>query len=461
MQPGTRIAIFLLGSKLRFVQGFTTDTSVLIAALNDKRNGLKVEKDHSARSRSDESDDAAEIAQLQVMQASPFAIESIRNAEADSRAFNLSSRAAMTFEALNYLGHYLAGIPGRKNLLWFASSFPVILFPSATQRETMKQNTTVPGYLANVRTTADLFAVSRIAVYPIGAEGMMTEHIMEANVAGEGPEGIAGHVGSTDSIMSPYSAGATERANAINAMERLASSTGGKAFYNTNDLNAAMRRAINDGSNYYTLGYSPTEKKMDGSYRQIEVRLAKGKYKLAYRRGYNAEDSPVSETKPDIEHLAPFLQSGMPSATGILYGVRVTPAAVQPAPDAKRAGQNEKLHAPLTRFDVDLIIRAEDVALQSDPKGLRSGRILVGLRAYDRDGNALNWQGDAANLKIAPGQYSGVQEKGIPAHLEIDLPSNASVNLVTAVYDFNSGKAGTLEVPVSLVPSPAATTKPH
>ena len=39
MEPGTRTAIFLLGSKLRFVQGFTTDNSLLSAALNDKKNG--------------------------------------------------------------------------------------------------------------------------------------------------------------------------------------------------------------------------------------------------------------------------------------------------------------------------------------------------------------------------------------------------------------------------------------
>ena len=37
MPPGVRCAIFMLGSKLRFVQGFTTDTSVLIAALTTRR----------------------------------------------------------------------------------------------------------------------------------------------------------------------------------------------------------------------------------------------------------------------------------------------------------------------------------------------------------------------------------------------------------------------------------------
>jgi len=30
-----------------------------------------------------------------------------------------------------------------------------------------------------------------------------------------------------------------------------------------------MEKAIDDGANYYTLGYSPTDKTMDGSFRRI------------------------------------------------------------------------------------------------------------------------------------------------------------------------------------------------
>ena len=451
MQPGTRVAIFILGSQLRFVQGFTTDNSALVAALNDKKNGMKVEKNHAARSRSDEADDTADVAQLQVMQASPIAIAAIRQAQADSRAHNAGDRASMTFEALNYLGHYLAGVPGRKNLIWFASSFPVVIFPTAAQRETMKQNTAVPGYLDKVRTTGDLFTTSRIAVYPINAEGMMTEHVIEANVGGEGPEGIAGHAGGqgVDSAKSAYSAGAAERAGTMNAMEQLASSTGGKAYFNTNDLNAALRHAISDGANYYTLGYSPNEAKMDGSYRQIEVKLAKGKYKLAYRHGYNADDTSRPEASSEGGPLAPLLLFGMPSATGVLYGVHAERAATQPAPGAPLAGQNAKLKAPLTRFDVDFVVREQDVVLRPDAQGVRSGKILMGLKAYDRDGNAVNWEGVTETLRIGPDQYPSTQKTGLPVHLEIDLPSNVFAHLVTAVYDWGSGKAGNLEIPVN------------
>ena len=44
VQPGTRMAIFVLGSKLTCLQGFTSDTSALLAALNDQRKGLKNQK---------------------------------------------------------------------------------------------------------------------------------------------------------------------------------------------------------------------------------------------------------------------------------------------------------------------------------------------------------------------------------------------------------------------------------
>jgi VWFA-related protein len=81
------------------------------------------------------------------------------------------------------------------------------------------------------------------------------------------------------------------------AMEQLAADTGGKAFFNTNDLNAAMMHAIENGSHYYTLVYTPTNKKMAGAYRKIEVKTTVGKYNLSYRRGYNADDStPFTQT---------------------------------------------------------------------------------------------------------------------------------------------------------------------
>jgi len=458
MRPGTRVAIFALGSKLRFVQGFTTDTAALSAAINDKRNGFKEGKNPVFRSRFDDVADAAEIGKLQALEVAPFAIAAIQRMEADSAVHDYGARAAMTFEALLYLGHYLAGVPGRKNLIWFDSSYPVIIFPTAEQRERLQKNSTQAGYLEQVRQTADLFTLSKIAVYPIGAQGVTEDHVLEANSAGPGgaaPGNISSH---PDANMDPYMAGAAARIDTIFAMEQLAASTGGKAFYNTNDINGAIESAINDGAQYYTLGYSPVDRKMDGGYRRIDVKVTTGKYKLAYRRGYNADQGPPSDANSGGNPLAPLLVFGLPPASGVLYGVQAAPSTPQPAPDAALAGDNPRLKRPLTRYRVDFVLRAEDVILKLNPQGGRTGRILVGLKAYGGDGNAVNWQQSMETLNVNAAAYESVQKTGIPAHFEIDLPANTALHLVTAVYDWNSGKAGSLEIPLPAAP-PAASTK--
>lgn len=141
------------------------------------------------------------------------------------------------------------------------------------------EHSKVQGLLDRVKETANLFTISKVAIYPVSAEGMMEEHILEADTAGPAaPEG-GGHVGSSMDTIAPYNGGAGARASTIAAMEQLAADTGGKAYFNTNDLNGAMRNAINDGAHYYTLLYSPTNKKMDGKYRHVELKLNGGHYK--------------------------------------------------------------------------------------------------------------------------------------------------------------------------------------
>jgi hypothetical protein len=55
--------------------------------------------------------------------------------------------------------------------------------------------------------------------------------------------------------------------------------------------------------------------------------------------------------------------------------------------------------------------------------------------------------------------YASIQKSGIPAHAEIDLP-NTDVYLETGVYDWGSGKAGTLEIPLHFGTGAAAAAQP-
>jgi hypothetical protein len=386
------------------------------------------------------------------MRASSVAIETLQAAVADTGAKDFGARASMTFQALMYLGHYLAGVPGRKNLIWFAGSFPIMVFPTPEQLARMKHSPNDANDLDRVKVTADLFTVSQIAVYPISAEGLASDNSGSADSAGPGAGGAGGpgHGGNSagNSVTSPYMNAGFDRANTNYAMNQLADSTGGKAFYNSNDLNAAMHRAVSDGANYYTIGYSPTNAATDGSYRQIDVKLARGKFKLAYRHGYNADAGPAAQ--PSVDPLPSLLQLGLPAATGVLYGVRAERSAAQPATGATHVGQNPNVKDPVVRYTVDFVVRVQDLIAQTSPKGQRSVKFLLGLKAYDRDGNALNWEGDVEAVEINRDRYESVRREGLPAHVEIDLPAAIGFTLVTAVYDLDSGVAGTLQLPVEV-----------
>ncbi len=82
----------------------------------------------------------------------------------------------------------------------------------------------------------------------------------------------------------------------------MAEQTGGRAFLNTNGLAQAVASAINDGSNFYTITYSPADTRFDGAFRKVDLKLqgprAGQGLTLAYRHGYFAIDPAAPHPPP-------------------------------------------------------------------------------------------------------------------------------------------------------------------
>jgi hypothetical protein len=68
-------------------------------------------------------------------------------------------------------------------------------------------------------------------------------------------------------------------------MTELAERTGGHAAYLTNDLNRAIRRAIDDARVTYTIGYYSTDETLDGTFREIHVKVNRPHLDVRYRKG--------------------------------------------------------------------------------------------------------------------------------------------------------------------------------
>ncbi len=438
---GTSLAVFTLGSRLHMVQGFTTDPAVLLAALDSKKAKPGTE---SARLLPTTVQDAAERELIDLMRmnmAAPAAIDAVRQEMARTSALQADERVKITLQALQLLARFLSGIPGRKNVIWFSGSFPIAIFPGAG----------VPRqYAGDLRQTADLLTPGRVAIYPVSAEGLTGKSTYEAENEPRRREHAANL--RDESVT---------HADKQLAMEELARDTGGQALYNTNSLSDAMAHAINSGSHFYVLAYSPSDQNMDGKYRAIRVKLLRGKYKLAYRRGYYAEETA---SQPDADHstladpLLRLMAFGLPDSTQIVYKAHVQPSNPQPAPGAPRAGANPELKAPFTRYLVEYAVSAGDLALNLAPDGIRRGGIEAMLIAYDFDGKPLNVVVGKFDVKLGPKVYDEVKTLGIQLRQEIDVPQG-DFYLRTGIYDRGSARTGTLGIPLATNTLTAEPTK--
>jgi VWFA-related protein len=509
-QPGRRIAIFTLGTRLRFVEGFTDDPAVLASILNDRKNGAAPRSSPLLQSNAENDADQQAVGRLyQSFAANPssvnlLSLQSVQQFQAEQATFKTDERVNLTLEAFQQLARYLAGIPGRKNVVWFSGAFPLNLFPNPDLGDSF---VTERKYDRQIKKTDALLSAAEVAIYPIAAEGTATDSLYSSDQAFHGKinmqealQAQAAHPSQpqtqsmseqaqdmeTDSLQKD----AQRRNSDHTTMDVIASDTGGEAVYNTNGLESAVSRVVDHGSRFYTLTYAPGNTAADGRYRKIAVKVSPANstatYKLAYRRGYFAEDAKAirAASKTVDDPLHPFMGPGMPASTQVLYALRVKPGktllGTEPTPELEKraaptysawgrytttmhtdvvpeqadaikiAGDNPKLKGPFNRYSVDFVIAARSLQLDETSNGGRRGSVETTLVIYDREGRPLNWLVRQIDLGMDAARYAQVKENGINFRLDIDAPGDG-VTLRSGIYDLQSNLAGTLEIPLANV----------
>src|ERR1035437_4186578 len=280
--PNTRIAIFGLTTRLIFLQGFTSDPETLkniITRGKGKGSPLLDDQVGGGGIQNSQADDLEDNADPQDTAAASV-IANLRQFDALQQSFQLQLRAKYTLDAMNQLGRYLSNIPGRKNLIWFSGSFPVDILPDTTG--------TLPDPFAAMassedefRDTVTLLARSQVAVYPIDARGLFNSPVFDAS-SNRNYGGRTGNV----RMQQDQNKFSNDTAAEHGTMRAMADATGGRAFVNTNGLTQAVSTAIEEGSNFYTLTYTPSNFERDGKLRKIKIQLDRKGLKLAYRQGY-------------------------------------------------------------------------------------------------------------------------------------------------------------------------------
>jgi VWFA-related protein len=449
---GSHMAIFTLADKLQLVQGFTADPAVLKAALSNRAYPTSSTITPQGLS-------SGSIAGTR---------SSLSHFANETESFSQELRTRYTIDALNALSVYLAGILGRKSLIWFAGSIPWTINPD------FSLVTSVTGrvdYSDEIKKLADAMQIGRISIYPVDARGLVTPPGYAADQSpGLNASSVVSNRGGTG-----RESGANFARSELNSqmnlagshmsMSNLAAATGGRAFYNTNGLSGAVTRVQSIGENYYTFAYSPTDKRYDGGFRELKITVDDPRIRLEYRRGYFAED-PMKATGRTLlvssNPLRGVMQRGAPGATQIPFRVRVEVAAKQPDParPADRIGDKaSSLKGAVVRYDFHWTVDLNSVKFTPTGNGEEHGEVDATLTAYDVDGNQLNDIYSELPLDLPAANYDRFLKSGLPMKQTLDLPAGM-VFLRAGVLDPSDGHTGATEFPF-VVGAPAGHASAH
>lgn len=202
---------------------------------------------------------------------------------------------------------------------------------------------------------------------------------------------------------------ARERAEGSRA---LAADTGGFSLSDSNDLSGLLDRVARESRSYYLLGYAPTNRKADGRFRGIEVRVAREGVNVRARRGYYAPGGSGARQAEEGRDAAlqraldaPFDLAGVPlraiadvlsPAEGGKATVRITVEA-----DVRRFAFAEKGGTARDTLELLLLVAREDTGefTRFDQQFEMSLRPETRAR-YERD-----WFPVHREVALAPGRH--------------------------------------------------------
>ncbi|MGO9937250.1 MAG: VWA domain-containing protein [Terracidiphilus sp.] len=447
---GRRIAIFYLGDRLRFLQGFTSDADLLASAVN--RTGSTSLKGYQAELTGNPASQtfAPNPSERQLPAVGRFEARE-ENARQAFASELLDDRVDVTLDALVQIGRFLSDLPGRKNLIWYSGSFPagITLDPGKAMEFRLKPGSLVRddsdrNYIERMKKAINLLNAAEVSIYPIDARGLLTDY--------------------------PFERKSAEFAT----MNLIGEQTGGRAFYNTNGLKEALETAGDEGSSYYSLLYAPTNMKFDGSVRRISVRLGHGHYDLAYRRSYFASDldtgvirqAAADEGKAPAESTAAASQFGAPLSHQLVFAAQVDAvgapapataeqmAALAPYQEQAAKAEHRRFVPPakpvsMQQYEIQYGVLAKQLDLPISANSVYHSDVSIAALAFDEDGATL-WGTETRLKDVIPSSKIGdFRKNSFHAIQTIFVPVDTAV-IRLVVHDEHSGRIGSMEVRLPL-----------
>lgn len=439
---GTPMAVMALTDQLRMFQNFTTDPKILTTAIKNLQPEQPILQpvaplEASGSNGGDSGLHGGMAAAIAVAQ------NEVANFANLTAGYDLERRTLITIEAMRSLSRMLGGLPGRKNVVWLTASLPFDLIPEDRAVSDAELMADLPGqgrqrsvgvnaagsqaaeqrmmHAQEIRDAETRLASANIAIYPVDLRGLVGGMESLAAVSYAHSNDIHG-AGIANSALAQSGGLQTSQ----DTMREIAAETGGKVYINENEIKEGIALAAADDKASYSIGYYPENKKWDGKYRSIKIKVAQGDTQVRHRKGYFAVDPTQAKDANYDRDVAAALAFNAP-ATQISFMAQAKP------------GDPGKVR-------VVFLVDAHTLSAE-DSGGNKKMNVSLYASVYGSNGKSLGTRSIKVDRAFDAATYQQILEKGMMVPIDLDVPSGGK-ELRLAVLDNKTGLIGTVSGPL-------------
>ncbi|HZG53476.1 MAG TPA: VWA domain-containing protein, partial [Pyrinomonadaceae bacterium] len=410
LQPNDLVSISSVFGSTGALQQFTTDRRQLSLAVGKVRwrpyIGSDVDTTEAAKA------DYVLKARPRLGGALTFESSEAREARHRIDDFISDCNRASSMLPLESIVRRMQTLPGRKSVVFFSDGMKIANI--CTQ--------------AALRRLADAAARASVVIYTIDARGLVIPY----------------HISAEDDVLPDATLALREARGrdfweSQNGLNYMAESTGGRFIHSKNDLNLALRNALDDQRGYYLIGYRPTEETFKGKrFHSIKVRVRRPGLKVRSRSGFfSLADGGATAPRPSTGDRQ--LYAALASPVG---GADVRLQLTSFFGHDPRAGSfvRSLLH-----------LNAQDITFTDEPNNLRKAVLDVAAVTFGEDGRIADEFNRTHTIRVNADTYRHVMQHGLSYSADVPVKRAGAYQLRIVVRDAASGRMGTsgqfLEVP--------------
>lgn len=397
---------------MRAVYDFTDDPQLLAAALAKVKieKNLVDEASEEAIPKASGNSLDAQIAKMAERQH-----EADQRLESRQRTISIDT----TLRSMQQIAQYCAGIPGRKAMLWASAGFPF----SVNEADLSINIAGVKGaslgdFSEKYRKTWRALEQAQVSVYPVDVRGLLDPTMPDISI--RSPRDDA------------YGHDVWKQVETIGTFQAFARATGGRAFFNGNDLAGAFLKASEDNAAYYVLSYYLDRPAKKSGWHKLTVKVRRGGVQVRARSGFFLDQN----TAKDAEYTELQLALNSPVNSTAIAVTGKWQQAVSAADGKQRVVFLLTMPANFAQIDAD-----------------DNNHVILEFAAIARteDGSRAGETSKTMDGHLEPETAAQIRNHGMDYRGALTLPpGNYTVHF--AVEDRLSGRIGSVSAPLKVAP---------